>query len=396
MSKRKNGSGDDLPLGDHSSYMPQMMLVLADVRLKVKGGAVLPAHALKLVETCGAIAGSSELFAGATPDRPAALSSPFDEFEEADVARFLKCIYTATGNALQAEDACVAAVVRLAHALDAAPVLAAAQRHTLKALRRHPTYRKIVEANELAALCGWDDVRNAGLVSLVTGLQTPTGTMETPANVALSDINAFDLTDNLIQACPPELAALAFGTLAANYRRLYSTLPQVLGFSPMSTWEAVAASRAAVDGVALESRCGRFVAAIDVPEAWNDETDRLAPFKSHGLEWQLDFRPNGDMLDGRPCVVLELLSGWPKKVRYQAGLVNWREALREVSMGSEDVFTEDDRWGKNLAIGDLTLEDFRDPAAGWVNFHGHAAPFVRILEVSDPTPDEIERANGED
>ena len=228
MSKRKNGSGDDLPLGDHSSYMPQMMLVLADVRLKVKGGAVLPAHALKLVETCGAIAGSSELFAGATPDRPAALSSPFDEFEEADVARFLKCIYTATGNALQAEDACVAAVVRLAHALDAAPVLAAAQRPTLEALRRRPTYPKIVEANELAALCGcgWDDVRNAGVAHIVVGLQTPPGIMATSVNVALSDINAFDHVHNLIKACPPELAALAFGTLAANYRRLYSTLPR--------------------------------------------------------------------------------------------------------------------------------------------------------------------------
>ena len=384
MSKRKNGSGDDLPLGDHSSYMPQMMLVLADVRLKVKGGAVLPAHALKLVETCGAIAGSSELFAGATPERPAALISPFDEFEEADVARFLKCIYTATGNALQAEDACVAAVVRLAHALDAAPVLAAAQRHTLAALQYSSTYPYIVEASELAALCGWDDVRNAGVATLIDGLQKPLGTMETSANVALSDINAFDHVHNLIKACPLELAALAFGTLAANYRRLYSTLPPVLGFSPMSTAEAVAASRAAVDGVALESRCGRFVAAISVPEFSDDFTSCVAPFKSHGLEWKLIFH----LLNSRLCVGLELLSGWPKKVHYQVGLVNWSAApLGE--MGERDegegVFTEEGA-AAALEISNLTPETFRDPAAGWVNFHGHAAPFVRILEVNDPAP----------
>jgi len=395
MSKRKNGSRDDLPLGDHSSYMPQMMLVLADVRVKVKGGAVLPAHALKLVETCGAIAGSSELFAGATPERPAALSSPFDEFEEADVARFLKCIYTATGNAMQAEDACVAAVVRLAHALDAAPVLAAAQRHTLAALRQGPTCHKIVEANELGALCGWDDVCNAGVATIVDWLQKPLGTMETSANVALSDLIAFDHAHNLIKACPPELAARAFGTLAANFRRLYVEASVAVRNSLLSPAEAAAASRAAADGVALESRCGRFVAAISVPAAWSDETERLAPFKSHGLEWQLDFRPNGDMLDGRPCVVLELLSGWPKKVRYQVGLVNWSEALLgELGVG-ETVLTEGDRWATG-SVDTLTAETFRDPAAGWVNFHGDAAPFVRILEVSDPTPEEIERANGED
>ena len=40
-----------------------------------------------------------------------------------------------------------------------------------------------------------------------------------------------------------------------------------------------------------------------------------------------------------------------------------------------------------LVLGNLIQpETFRDPASGWVNFHGDAAPFVRILEVSDPAP----------
>jgi hypothetical protein len=46
-------------LGDHSSYVAEPLLPLADVRLKVKGGTALPAHALKLVETCGTLARSS-------------------------------------------------------------------------------------------------------------------------------------------------------------------------------------------------------------------------------------------------------------------------------------------------------------------------------------------------
>ncbi len=111
----------------------------------------------------------------------------------------------------------------------------------------------------------------------------------------------------------------------------------------------------------------------------------MAPFKSHGLEWQLIFRPNGDRVNGLPCVGLELLSGWPKKVHYQVGLVNWSAALLGEMGEGEAVLTEEGA-AAALGIGNLTPETFRDPAAGWVNFDGHAAPFVRILEVSDPAP----------
>ena len=40
------------------------------------------------------------------------------------------------------------------------------------------------------------------------------------------------------------------------------------------------------------------------------------------------------------------------------------------------------------ALNDLTPAAFRDRAAGWV-VSGVAAPFVRILEVRDPTPEEL-------
>jgi hypothetical protein len=40
---------------------------------------VLPAHAATLVQHCGTLARLSELFVGASPERPAALSAPFDE-----------------------------------------------------------------------------------------------------------------------------------------------------------------------------------------------------------------------------------------------------------------------------------------------------------------------------
>jgi hypothetical protein len=55
--------------------MPEPLLPLADVRIKVKSGGVLPAHASALVLNCGALARSSELFADATSKAPAALSA---------------------------------------------------------------------------------------------------------------------------------------------------------------------------------------------------------------------------------------------------------------------------------------------------------------------------------
>jgi hypothetical protein len=122
MSKRKEPEGEralgaagapppPARLGDHSSYMPEPLLPLADVRIKVKGGSTLPAHTMTLVLNCGALARSSELFVGASGERPAALSAPFDKYAEADVARFLKCIYAVAGAALLAKDAAQPAVV---------------------------------------------------------------------------------------------------------------------------------------------------------------------------------------------------------------------------------------------------------------------------------------------
>ncbi len=49
----------------------------------------------------------------------------------------------------------------------------------------------------------------------------------------------------------------------------------------------------------------------------------------------------------------------------------------------EDVVVEDMHY--YVFLNDLTPEEFRDPAAGWV-VRDLAAPFIRILEVSDPTP----------
>ncbi len=257
MGKRKEPKGERAPaapaqppppprLGDHSAYMPEPLLPLADDHIKVKEGSTLPAHNMTLVLYCGAPARSSELFVGASSERPAALSAPFDEHAEADVARFLKCLYSSANSTTRGEDAALPAVVRLAHALNAAPVLVAAQRRWVKHVRRGAPVIKIAEAATLATLCGWEDVRAKGPASLFHWLQAPLGAAATPAQQALNDVDAFDYASDVIDDCPPDLAARAFGTLAATFWRLHAKASAAARDSALSPAAAAAAALAEI------------------------------------------------------------------------------------------------------------------------------------------------------
>jgi len=100
--------------------------------------------------------------------------------------------------------------------------------------------------------------------------------------------------------------------------------------------------------------------------------------------------PNGRGDDnGLTCVGLELLRGGPRKVRYQIGSINLGAVPPLELPVEERVFAEDVPYCRS--ISDLPAAGFRDPAAGWVA-RGCAAPFVRILEVRDATPEEVEAA----
>jgi hypothetical protein len=154
MSKRKEPEGAtpaaaaSAPprFGDHSSYTAETLVAVADVRIKVEGGAALPARTVPLLQRCGALARSPELFVGASAERPVPRSAPLDEYAEADVARFPRRLCASAGAALPAEDLARPAVVRLAHALDAAPVLAAAQRQLAATVRAGGRSAQISEA----------------------------------------------------------------------------------------------------------------------------------------------------------------------------------------------------------------------------------------------------------
>ena len=230
--------------------------------------------------------------------------------------------------------------------------------------------------------------------ALVAKLQSPVEA--TYAVPLLSDVEAIRLARSMMDDLPAELAASAFGTLAANMRRLRRT--QALGPSVLGAAAAQAALVAA-RGDAFEID-GRFAAAVDVPGFTKARPELAAAFKSHGLEWEIVAHPNGTEGDaeGTPAVTLALLGGWPKKVRWSHGFIKpdgyggrRSSASWECRGFTEYVFTakfhvEWTTWTN------LTPASFR---ADYV-YGGLALPFVRIVEVSDPTPEEVAAAEAED
>ena len=78
-------------------------------------------------------------------------------------------------------------------------------------------------------------------------------------------------------------------------------------------------------------------------------------------------------------------------MRYQVGLISWADEPPLEIPVDEDVFIKNAA-GWDQDVGDLTRARFCDPAAGWVA-RRLAAPFVRILAVSDATPEEAAAAD---
>ena len=72
-------------------------------------------------------------------------------------------------------------------------------------------------------------------------------------------------------------------------------------------------------------------------------------------------------------------------MRYQIGFINLKGAPLFECTPSEIVVVKNMHY--YIFLRWMLPAVFRDPAAGWV-VRGLAAPFIRILEVSDPTPEE--------
>ena len=76
-------------------------------------------------------------------------------------------------------------------------------------------------------------------------------------------------------------------------------------------------------------------------------------------------------------------------MRYRVGLINLTDSPLKEYRVSENIFDDSFAWTNRE--NDMTAAHFHDPAAGWV-VRGRAAPFIRILEVSDPTAEELAAA----
>jgi hypothetical protein len=75
-------------MADAPLYMPEGMMGLADVHIKLRDGTLLPTHKHLLATSVGALPGDVPGMLEATPSAPLVLSRPFDDFEKADVVDF--------------------------------------------------------------------------------------------------------------------------------------------------------------------------------------------------------------------------------------------------------------------------------------------------------------------
>jgi hypothetical protein len=111
------------------------------------------------------------------------LSSPFDEYAEADVTRSWRA-------STRGQTPLCAAVVRLAHALDATQVLDAARQYEGANLGPGAPLEQLTATVEIAELCSWSDVRAAVDLILLEGLQAPPRLNMSTAQLAVSDAEA--------------------------------------------------------------------------------------------------------------------------------------------------------------------------------------------------------------
>jgi hypothetical protein len=401
MSKRKEpevptpggAPGIAAPLGGHWAYMPDALLPLADVHLKIAGGRVLPAHASQLVLHCGTLARAPELLAAGTRARPVVLGQPFESCAEADVAAFLRILYQPAGAPVFCGDADAAgapAVVRLANALDAAPVLAVVEPHLAAALATG-SLEAAAETATLAQDCHLDALFPRAVERLVELLDGggAASTSGAAAPLAASDVDAFRLAAKLAKLVAPDVLAAVLGGVAANARRgaveraleregEFFEAPARLGAA------ALDAARAAGAGGAAVEAGGQFVAVFDVPPfVVGAERQALAsaPFRARGLDFRVEFQRHAKT--GAPGAFLSLRSGAPKLVRFEVGLVNVGPEPPAGAAGSAElskVLGAGGTWGSAELLPEAA---FLDPAGGWVRGR-RVAVFARVIEVAVP------------
>lgn len=150
-------------------YMPDGSEAMADVVVVTKDGTRLMAHASQLLVNCKALAAVPELFENATKSHPVELTEPFSSHESSVVVDFLTCIYARCGRVLNA--ACRLDVIKLAHTLDAS--FLDAVRDVMPDMLHTCSVDAVNDIIDAATLCGWGDVRNAGISQLIWLLEKP-------------------------------------------------------------------------------------------------------------------------------------------------------------------------------------------------------------------------------
>jgi hypothetical protein len=163
--------------------MPRGIEAFANVVLVTRDGTKLEAHASHLIVSCTTLAALPELFENATKSHPVELKEPFSSYETRTVVDFLACIYARSGSGKVPDDSRRLDVISLAHALDAS--FLDGVRDALPSFVETVNIQDINDIIEAASLCGWDDVKNAGISQLIWLLEKPLDVVHPHRTLAL-------------------------------------------------------------------------------------------------------------------------------------------------------------------------------------------------------------------
>jgi hypothetical protein len=316
IGKRKMplGSSSQTYIGDHAAYMPPALLASADVIITASGDVSLPAHSMTLILNCGVFRRSFETLA--SPDgNPVPISEPFAQYSERDVVRFLRCLYTSADAAADPEDAAVPNVVKLAHTLDASPVLAAARSYLSRmSTRPMNSIDQVVAWVDVARLCEWDDVVMDAWTAMARILSAPIGANSTAYQRTLNDAQAHSLSMAIASKCTRAEVAAVMAILAGNARRTTGTK---MGLQEMSN----ILSRTKSPTPTL-SRCwdNTFTAICSMPNEHNDPKRKSYSFESFGSKFRLIVVKRRT----QPSVYIACLDASPKMVSCELGIVNFQ------------------------------------------------------------------------
>jgi hypothetical protein len=381
--------------GDAAAYMSEAdlaILDLATLHIRVRGARLLRVHRSTLARSCRSLADIVELLERATKDAPVTLATPFGDYEEVDVVRFLRFVYATAGEPVPA-DLITPEVLRLAHTLRCDPLLSYAKKY-LTGTVHMSSIADAARIVDMAGICQWPDLDLAATDRMVHVMTQPIGNMNTPFLRRASDMVAERHAESFMKRCTPSTAQRLIYMLAADARRTRMGQPRATRDPPASV-QSFEVQKVLEDGLTVND----VVIAIDVPSSPRGvdvlrQNDVFCNFRSQGIDWRLRLM-EGNVV-AKPQMSLEIANEEHNQafVEFDLGLLNYVTGEIKVADHMPGLFRL--VYGEGVPIFSFDIDNFSFDRQSVFISGGIALAVVRFFRVLDADPDDLNDVSDEE